>query len=616
MTVFNLGQRVMAFFVLSMIFLFFSSLGLAHAEGSAPVWSIASVSEPTHFRAADARDGVRVFGVRATGGTYRLSAHGGSTPEEQSEPIEWNESAEGLQKKLEAVPDFGVGNVAVSGGPGDEDGTKPYAVTFVGSLIGEKLNFLANEVALTGGEHTVIINEARYEDVKPEVRDSYQLSIVNTGSRSSEGEVMAVDKLPPGLVPVSMKIEEQGSHTTGECSVGEVRCTYSHPVPPGHELIVELYVAVLSPSLSGPLTNVATVSGGGAREASTSESSPVNVGPAPFGIAGFAFQATEADGAPDVQAGGHPYALTTTLDLNTRLVSNAELSKSFEQYVPTQEVKDVAVDLPLGVAGDPLAAERCPEVDVSSVEGALGSGDLRTRCPAGSRVGTVRLVWEGGTHVEAFPLYDVLPERGYPAELGFNAGIIQPIFLYASVVPSAAGYRLRFATPGAIRAKSVEGISVTVFGDPAEQDGAAGVPAFVTNPTRCSTQPLSVSAEVSSWKGGVATAESTAYPEVMGCDLLQGAAAFDPTIQVTPETTQSDTPSGYEVTLRVPQQNVFGSLATPELKDATVTLPPGVLDQPRSGCRPACAGRLHARTDRPARHGSRRRPSGWQWQPV
>jgi hypothetical protein len=78
-------------------------------------------------------------------------------------------------------------------------------------------------------------------------------------------------------------------------------------------------------------------------------------------------------------------------------------------------------------------------------------------------------------------------------------------------------------------------------------------------------------------------------------DLLQGASAFDPSIAVEPETTQADTPSGYVVELRLPQgPNAFGELATPNLKNAAITLPPGLSISPSaangpnalSGCTP------------------------------
>ncbi len=440
-----------------------------------------------------------------------------------------------------------------------------------------------------------------------DTQDRYTLTAINMGSRSSEGEVVIKDKLAVGVVPVTATIEEPRSDTTEESSTGEcalaselVRCTYSKgPVAPGHELLVSISVAVSS-SLSGVISNRATVSGGGAQKASTSESTSVNVGPAPFGVDQLSFEATGLDGEADLQAGDHPAAVTTTIDFNTVPTSRIR----GEPYDVAQEVKDVAVDLPLGFVGNPLAAQRCPEIDLNFTEGGLDSGHYRTVCPPASRMGTVRLVLGGGQREETdgFPLYNVVPERGYPAELGFNAGLGGlPIFMYASVVPSAAGYRVRVATPGAIRVggTDIEGVSLTIFGDPATHDDISGSGAFITNPTGCSGEPLSVSAEVTSWLGSSATAESTAYPSVTGCNLLQGAAAFDPSIKVEPETTQTDTPSGYEVDLKLPQApDAFGTLPTPELKNATVTLPTGVSVSPSAASGPtALEGCTEAQID-------------------
>ena len=40
-----------------------------------------------------------------------------------------------------------------------------------------------------------------------------------------------------------------------------------------------------------------------------------------------------------------------------------------------------------------------------------------------------------------------------------------------------------------------------------------------------------------------------AYPEITGCNLLQ----FEPTIEMHPEVTQAEEPSGYEIKIKVPQ---------------------------------------------------------------
>jgi hypothetical protein len=354
-------------------------------------------------------------------------------------------------------------------------------------------------------------------------------------------------------------------------------------VAAGRELLVTIQVAVTSLSLKGTLRNEASVSGGGAGMASTTEVTPVNAGPASFGVSQFVVEANGLDGNHDVQAGDHPYGVTTTIDFNTAL----GIRRPGEDAV-AQDAKDIAVTLPLGLLGNPFAAEQCPAVDLTDAEGSLGpGGNYRTSCPPGSRVGTIRFLWQSGVHPEDFPVYNVAPARGYPAELGINAGLAQPIFMYASMIPGSLGYRLRIAAPAILRAVSVEAISMTIFGDPAAQDGTPGSGAFITNPTRCSAEPLTANLEASSWEGRSTTAESTSYPNVAGCNLLQGSAAFDPTVKVGPETTQADTPSGYEVDVTLPQApNVFGSLATPELKNATVMLPAGVSVSPSAASGP------------------------------
>jgi hypothetical protein len=562
------------------------SVGSASAAAPSAGWSISSLAEPTNFSAGDTQDGVEELAVSATGGTYELQPNNSGVP---TALIMWDASAEEVQKALEALPVVGIGDVSVVGGPG---GSSPYTVTWDGALSGNPPpgGLLVRENQLTGGKGTVSQRSVQ----QAEAKDRYTLTVANVGSRASEGEVTITDKLPPGVLPLKAVVEEPRTGHKNECTLTTpVTCAYSEPVPAGGELLVTIGVAVPSASLRGSLISEATVAGGGGSGASASESTAVNVGPAPFGIDRFAFEASGLAGVPDAQAGDHPYGVTASIDLNTVLTGQQDV---YQVTQDVQDVKDVAVDLPPGFVGEPLLAERCPMIDLTDSKGSVGGGNYRTSCPPASRVGTIHLVWAGGSRVEGHPVYNVVPAHGYPAELGFNAALSQPIFLYASVVPSASGYKLRVATPGVLRALGVEGISMTVFGDPAEQDGTGGSAAFATNPSDCSDVPLSAGSEVSSWEGVAATAEATAYPALTGCDLLQGAAAFDPSIQVAPETTQADTPSGYEFDVQLPQApSVFGALATPALRDATVTLPAGVSISPSlasgphalEGCTPA-----------------------------
>jgi Domain of unknown function DUF11 len=422
--------------------------------------------------------------------------------------------------------------------------------------------------------------------------DRYALTAVNVGSRATNDEVTIRDTLPAGLVATRTKLVESGrAENEGTCEVANplVKCTFEDPVPAGRELLLTIEVEVESPLIKGELSNEVTVSDGEGGEASVSEPTMVNAGPAAFGINQFAFESTGLDGRADTESADHPFAVTSRIDLNTDLRNHPSTGFGGDDGQVVQAARNVVVELPLGFAGDPLATERCPAIDMTNTLGDLGGDDLRTICPDGSIVGAVRLVWEGGSPEEAqgyresegLPVYNLVPAHGYPAELGFNAGAGQPVFLYATVVPSPSGYRLRISSPGTLNVNDVEDIVFTTYGDPAEHDGTGGNTAFVTNPTRCSLEPLTAKVEVSGWEGGFETKEATAYPDITGCNLLQQSAPFSPNIAVTPETTQADTPSGYEVDLKFPQApNAFGVLATPELKDAMVTFPAGMSISP------------------------------------
>ena len=555
----------------------------ASATTPAPGWSIGSDAEPTAFSTAETRDNTKAFSILASGGTYELSANGGEAPGELSAPIEWDETAAGVQAKLEAVQAIGVGNVEVNGGPGDEIGSKPYFVKFVGALSGRGKEVLLRNSLLTGGEHILERDEAL--DVESTAYDRYTVTATNDGSRPTAGPITITDKIPSQLAVVEAQVQMRPSELVAKCPVAQiVSCEFDEPVPPGAKLIVTVRVALRSASFSGIFRNEMTVSGGGVSGVvAASESTAVNTGAAPFGIQQFAFADQGLGGSPDIQAGDHPYAVTATVGLNKVFTGEGGPYR----YKVSEEAKDISLELPLGLIAQPLAAMRCPEVDMDG-----GDQNGTTACPSTSVVGEIWLDAAGNQWASGpYPLYNIIPERGYPVEFAFNAaGFGQPIFMYASVLPSAAGYRLRVATPGVLRTLNfdLEGFAVTLFGDPSAHNSGAGHAAFVTSPTACSEEPLNARLDVSSWRGSADSREAVAYPQLTGCDLLQGVAAFSPVIELQPEKTQADTPSGYEVTLKLPQApDVFGQPATPELRNASVTLPSGLSLSPSLASGPA-----------------------------
>ena len=422
--------------------------------------------------------------------------------------------------------------------------------------------------------------------------DQYLLLITNVGGAAADLPVTITDTLPPGLsvhrlrganLETQPELNTQGAGWS--CSPESVSCTYSDEVKPGATLVVAVEVEVSAPAAR--VRNAATVSGGGAPPASTSE--PLSLPNATdgragvFAFAGFGFTPYDERGRLDLQAADHPQSLTTTVMVSSAIETGPEGEHSFE---PVEPIRDIAVELPVGFLGDPAAAGKCTERELSS-----RPVNSQTECPPGSRLGMVTVLSERGVISSLEPeaesvttaVYNMVPEAGYPAELAFKVfGKVVP--LYASLIRTPAGYAVRVAAPGVPRSINVQGTQLTLFGDPDVADGQPNSSrAFFTNPDDCASGPLTARVQADSWAHpGVwlHPLETVAYPRITGCNLLQ----FEPQVALEPETTQSEAPSGETITIRVPQTPAqFPVLATPDLKDVTMTLPEGMTISPGGG---------------------------------
>jgi hypothetical protein len=368
-----------------------------------------------------------------------------------------------------------------------------------------------------------------------------------------------------------------------ECTIVPLQCTDQRAVPPDDTLQVTIRVEVTS--ATGTVTSMASVTGGGAPTATASRQSAIGSGVAPFEIQDFGFGATASDGATDAQAGDHPYEQSTSFDLTTYTNPGER-----EPYGPVEQPKDVVVTLPAGFVGDPQAAQRCPLILLDNAEidrnpESPTDGQFITQCPKSSRVGVVTvasngLLFSGSLFAFAYAtsVFNIEPEGGHPAELGFRYHS-NVIVMYADVVHTDGEYRLRVKIPG-IPQLGVYLAGVTLFGQPGARDGEpSATSAFVTNPARCTSQPVTAKIEIDSWEepSQWISKETAAYSHIEGCDRLQ----FNPEVHVLPETSQADTPSGYEVDLKVPRAATpQGVLQTPQLKDATFAFPAGVSVSP------------------------------------
>ncbi len=418
--------------------------------------------------------------------------------------------------------------------------------------------------------------------------DKYVILLTNTGAATvpSSGELPVIVKeaVSPELRVTYIEGEDWAAREELVCSVEQGQCEDPLPIPADDTL--QIVVLVKAEVTTGTAVSNVTVSGGGVEGVAQRTETPIGEGQAGFSIEDFGFEATGVDGLPELQAAAHPYEQTTSFELPSD--SN---EPSFEDnYRPAKNPRDVAVTLPDGFVGNPTAAPKCP---VSALEHEefrpvySQNFEAVAPCPKGSRVGMVTLVAgrNGGQAIGTAvrnhaqlgitPLYNLVPEAGHPAEFGFSYFSKYAIVLYADLVHTGTGYRLRASVPG-VPLINVTGVTVTLFGDPAarnEETGNSG--AFLTNPARCSEEPSSAKLEMNSWEepGGWLSKEEVSYPKVEGCELLK----FTPEFQLRPDTERSDSPTGPEVDLRIPgAASSFSTLSSPPLRDATVTLPPGL----------------------------------------
>ena len=377
--------------------------------------------------------------------------------------------------------------------------------------------------------------------------------------------------LPPGVrISPSSGLQGQG----WSCTQSTLTCTRSDNAAVGEAYPPLTAKVNLDEDAADELIASATISGGRAESPATG-SDTLNLAPKrPFGANAFTTKVVDENGDDETRAGAHPYAATTSFNINSYVGAAGAL-------LTVEDPKTIALDLPPGFLGNPQNAATCDSKQVP-----LGT------CPIESQVGVATTEVIGGAPVKA-GVYNVKPRPGHPAEFAFIASSVGEVHLFANI-RTGGDYGLTIVTPYSTQAQLLSA-SFTFWGTPADasHDGercypgfsgcfggaasAAEQKPFLTNLTECRNEPPVTTLRMDSWvHPGDFVSYKAESPLMTECDQL----AFDPSISVKPETTRADTPSGYDVHLGVPQTNDVDSLATPPLKDARVTLPPGVTLSP------------------------------------
>jgi hypothetical protein len=313
---------------------------------------------------------------------------------------------------------------------------------------------------------------------------------------------------------------------------------------------------------------------------------------AEFGImpASVKMRAVEQNGTTDTGAGSHPYELQIEFEFNKKTVDGVE--------VPDGSARDIETDLPLGLVGNPRAVARCPREDFD-----IG---FETKCPGDTQVGIIEAHF-GSTAPVSAPLFNLTPPPGVLARIGVQAVGLAAI-LDASV-RTGAGYGVA-VTANNIPTPEIESVTAKIWGVPydeghdperrciVKEKEIAGctltevVPRpFLTLPTSC-TGPLSTTIKADSTETlgtfpadavsetGLSLDNSSNPVGLFGCEGL----AFEPSLTASPVilggVPSTETPSGLNVELRIPQPESPQGLAQANLKEAVVTLPAGMTVSP------------------------------------
>jgi hypothetical protein len=580
--------------------------GVSSAFGAGSAWwGLTSGSWPTNLHEGVAQDEVQQI-VTDPGAGWELKVGGTTVGFFESAPFPGfgvpPATKENIQTALETV--YGAGNVEVTGGPA---GDAPLTITSIGEDSDKSVPLIEAVELGFGAAKTTVLTPGRPDG---------QLIVTaeNMGDASVDGTgtpVVVEDVLPEHLEALNAEgVSGEPGNRVGRpqevsCSVLTphlVRCTDGGVVSPYEQL--EVRVAVRAVGASSGEDNSVSVSGGGANAATVTR--PISVGGANgFGVEDYKVLPEEEGGATSTQAGVHPFQLTTVLSMNT-----SEAAASFHQQQPAGMVKDVTVQLPPGLIGNPTPFAQCSDAQFTTQE----LPTLHTSCEAKAAVGVVLLTYNvpGAEqfNTRTVPVFNLKPLVGEPARFGFeNVG--RRIYIDTSV-RSGGDYGVTATVSNITQIAGVLGSKLTFWGvpgDPAHDHargwaclerealgeaavcpaGVSNPPPFLSLPTSC-TGPLRSTVQADSWEephpSPAQLVEAPLFAEYKiggldGCNQLQ----FNPQISVAPDVPSASTATGLTVGVHVPQTAVLNAegLAESNVKDITVALPKGVAINPSGG---------------------------------
>lgn len=427
---------------------------------------------------------------------------------------------------------------------------------------------------------------------------SYEVRVRNTSVTDSTSGTLGLALSPsPGLKIVATS----GSGWT--CSLVSLSCDSSAVVPPG-DFYPTLELSNVWIDATAPDTSRlgVTASGAGAVVDVSAEDS-FTFGPAiPFGLRFASTGAVSESGEDESQAGAHPYEVSGAFEIGHR---RGPLPESF---IPIEDLHGGVTELPAGLVANPRrGGEQCEVADLQ-----------QSQCPDAAAMGGIRAFMDPGEESPSgssnaeLPkdrvIYRLRREAGYLASFGFRTE--GTAFVIRVRLRSDGDYGISQVFPLIPQSPKVYGLSFTLCGYGVKlsigplgpefegcrkrSDPNAARTALTALGTSCASGPPLGRLSVDSWSHRGAYGDnglpdltdpnwSTAdirLAQPTGCEQLttEWTGADEPSLELAADRQAADSPVAFTASLHIPQDGLEDpdGLATAHLKEARVSLPPGV----------------------------------------
>jgi WD40-like Beta Propeller Repeat len=274
----------------------------------------------------------------------------------------------------------------------------------------------------------------------------------------------------------------------------------------------------------------------------------------------FGIESVKGEDA-SAQAGAHP-------DVTTKVALNPPLGPT-NSTISSAKAEDVAVELPLGLVGNPNLAPRCETGEFIAGE-----------CPLESQVGFGRAKLPEGFEPSS-PLFNLAPPHPEEEIARFGLSLLRFWVFIDVSVRTAGDYGVTATVHDASGAEPLEESEVTIWGDPADPShdservppGPSGSEpiGFMTNPSACQSQQLGLSVTSYQLPGQIFSKSGPMDP-ITECEGL----SFEPSFEAHPTSRVAGAPTGLQTSFELPQSSDPDVLGTATMREARVTLPVGM----------------------------------------